>query len=41
MGVSDSLVPEVQAMKEGVLFARLRGFTEVTLETDCLEAVNL
>ena len=28
-------------MKEGVIFARLRGFTEVTLETDCLETVTL
>ena len=41
MGVSDPLIAEVQAMKEGVIFARLRGFTEVTLETDCLETVNL
>ena len=38
MGVSDPLIAEVQAMKEGMIFSSLRGFTEVTLETECLEA---
>ena len=41
LGVTDPLIAEVQAMKEGVIFACLRGFTEAILETDCLEAVNL
>lgn len=40
IGVSDPLLAEVQLWK-GVIFAKLRGFTHVILETDCLELVNL
>ena len=28
-------------MREGTIFARLRGFSHVVIEVDCLEAVNL
>ena len=40
-GVTDPLIAEALALKEGVLLATLRGFTHVIMETDCLEAVNL
>ena len=28
-------------MREGVIFARLRGFSHVVMEVDCLQVVNL
>ena len=28
-------------MREGAIFAQLRGFSHVVIETDCLEVVNL
>jgi hypothetical protein len=40
-GVTDPLIAEALAMRDGVIFARLRGFTGVILEVDCLEIVNL
>jgi hypothetical protein len=29
------------ALRDGVIFARLRGYQRVVMETDCLEMVNL
>ena len=40
-GVTDPLIAEAMAMREGVIFANLRGFSNVVLQTDCLEVVNL
>ena len=40
-GVSDPLIAETLAVREGVIFAQLRGFSQVLVETDCLEIVNL
>lgn len=41
LGVTDPLIAETLALREGVIFAKLRGFQEVVMETDCLEIVNL
>ena len=41
VGVTDPLIAEALSLWEGVLFARLRGFLHVIMETDCLEIVNL
>jgi hypothetical protein len=35
------LIAESLSLREGVLFAKLRGITHVIMETDCLELVNL
>lgn len=40
-GVTDPLIMEALALREGVIFANLRGLKRVTLETDCLALVNL
>ena len=40
-GVTDPLVAEALALREGVIFAQLRGFSHVLMEVDCLEVVNL
>ena len=40
-GVTDPLIAEALALKEGAIFATLRGYMHVIMETDCLEAVNL
>ena len=40
-GVSDPLIAEAEALRDGVIFAKLRGFSRVIMETDCLEVVNL
>ena len=40
-GVTDPLIAEALSLREGVLFARLRGYAHVILESDCLEIVNL
>ncbi|KAE8767807.1 Alanyl-tRNA synthetase [Hordeum vulgare] len=40
-GVIDPLVAEALALREGVRFARLQGFSRVVLETDSLELVQL
>jgi hypothetical protein len=40
-GVTDPLIAEAMALREGVIFAKLRGYTRVKLEVDCLEIVDL
>jgi ribonuclease HI len=40
-GISDPLIAESMAVREGVLFAKIRGLSHVIVETDCLEVVNL
>jgi hypothetical protein len=40
-GITDPLIAECMALRDGVLFARLQGLTHVIIETDCLEIVNL
>lgn len=40
-GITDPLVAEALALRDGVIFAKLRGFTRVVLEVDCLEVVRL
>ena len=40
-GVSDPFVAEALALREGVIFAQLRGFSHVVMEVDCLKVVNL
>jgi hypothetical protein len=41
LGITDPLVVECPSLRDGVLFAQLRGLTHVIMETDCLEIVNL
>jgi ribonuclease HI len=41
LGITDPLIAEALALREGVLFAHLRGFQKVVMETDCLEVVDL
>ena len=40
-GVSDPFVAELLALREGVIFAHLRGYSHVIMEVDCMELVNL
>ncbi|KAI4976644.1 hypothetical protein ZWY2020_050251 [Hordeum vulgare] len=40
-GVSDPFIGETMALQNGVIFAKLCGFSHVVMETDCLEIVNL
>jgi hypothetical protein len=40
-GVTDPLIAEAMALREGVVFAQLRGFSRVVFEVDCLEVVHL
>ena len=40
-GVTHLFICETLALRDGVIFANLRGFTHVIMETDCLEIVNL
>ena len=40
-GVTDPFISELLAVREGTIFAQLRGFSHVVIETDCLEVVNL
>ena len=40
-GVTDPLIVEAESMRDGVVFAKLRGYPHVIMETDCLEVVNL
>jgi hypothetical protein len=40
-GITDPLVAEALALRDGVIFARLRGYPKMVIETDCLEIVNL
>lgn len=39
--VTDPLIAEALALRDGVIFAKLRGFSRVVMETDCLEMVQL
>jgi hypothetical protein len=39
--VTDPLVTKAMALREGFLFAHLRGYLKVVMEMDCLEVVNL
>ena len=39
--MTDPLVAEALALREGVIFAQLRGFSHVLMEVDCLKVVNL
>ena len=41
LGLSDPFIGETMALRDGVIFANLRGFSHVIMETDCLEIVNL
>jgi hypothetical protein len=40
-GITNPLIAEAMALREGVFFAKLRGFPRVIIEVDCLEIVNL
>jgi hypothetical protein len=40
-GVTDPMIAEALALRDGVIFAKLRGFTQVVMETDCKEVVDL
>ena len=40
-GITDPLIAEALALRDGVLFAHLRGYSEVVFESDNLEIVNL
>ena len=35
------MIAEALSLREGVIFAKLRDFSRVVLEVDCLEVVNL
>ena len=39
VGVTDPFIGETLAIRDGVIFASLRGFSHVIMETDCLEVV--
>ena len=39
--ITDPLIAEASALRDGVIFAQLRGFSQVLMETDCLELVQL
>ena len=41
MGISDPLIMEAFSMRDGVLFATLRGLSHVIMEVDCAELVTL
>jgi hypothetical protein len=40
-GITDPMIVEAMALREGVIFAKLRGYSRVVVEVDCLEIVNL
>ena len=40
-GVTNPMIAEALALRDGVIFANLRGYAQVMMETDCLEIVNL
>jgi hypothetical protein len=40
-GITDPLIAEAMSLRDGVIFAKLRGFSRVVFEVDCLEVVNL
>jgi hypothetical protein len=39
--ITNPLIAEVLALRDGVIFAQLRGYSDVVMEIDCLEIVNL
>lgn len=41
IGAMDPFIGETLALRHGVIFAQLHGFSHVIMETDCLEVVNL
>jgi len=41
VGISDPLIVEALAMRDGARFAKIRGFTHVIMEMDCLEMVEM
>jgi hypothetical protein len=41
LGVTDPFIAELLALREGMIFAQLRGFSHVVMEIDCLELVNI
>jgi hypothetical protein len=40
-GVTDPMIAEALSLRDGVIFAQLRGYSQVVMEVDCLEIVNL
>ena len=40
-GITDPLIAEALAVRDGVIFAKLRGYDKVVIETDCMEIVDL
>ena len=40
-GIMDPLLAEALALRDGAVFARIRGYDQLILETDSLEMVNL
>lgn len=40
-GVTDPFIVELLALREGMIFAQLRGFSHVIMEVDCQDLVNL
>jgi hypothetical protein len=40
-GITDPMIAKALALRDGVIFAKLRGFSRVVMEVDCLEVVNL
>lgn len=39
--VTDPMTAEALSLRDGIIFAKLRGYSHVIMETDCLEVVNL
>ena len=39
-GVTNPLVAEALALRDGVIFTKLRGFAQVVMEVDCLDVVD-
>jgi hypothetical protein len=39
-GVTDPMIAEAISLRDGVIFAKLRGFTRVVMEVDCLEVID-
>jgi hypothetical protein len=40
-GITNPLIAEALVVRDGVIFAQLRGYSKVVLETDCLEVISL
>jgi hypothetical protein len=41
LGITDPLIVEALALRDGFIFAKLRGFSRVEMEVNCLEVVIL